>query len=254
MNTSSPRPSWASPKPANFKHQKIDDFENLRCYTLDNIRLYENADGILFPSVTHALGDGKKDSLDVWRQRVGLEEAERIGRVAANVGTSLHTMCERYLDNRNDYDRGSLPAAAELFGKLKPVLNERIEVVYAQEFPLYSLDLSVAGRCDLFCRFDGVPTVVDFKSSSKLKKEEWIENYYMQATAYSMMLRERGHEVWNFAILIASPDGMQVFKHDVSHWEEQTRDYFKFYHRKYEHSQEKFREMIAGREPDKRED
>lgn len=87
-----------------------------------------------------------------------------------------------------------------------------------------------------------------------MKKEEWIENYFMQATAYSMMLRERGVTVDDFAILIASPEGMQVFKYDVDSWVERTRNYFKGFHAKHGYSQEKFREMIAGREPDKRED
>lgn len=235
----------------NFAHEP-KQFEDFRCYTLDNIRLYENADGILFPSVTHALGDGKKGSLDAWRQRVGIEEANRIGRNAAAVGTRLHTMCERFLNNDPQYRAGSFPQETELFSKLRPVLTERVNVVYAQEFPLYSLDLGVAGRCDLFCSFDGVPSVVDFKSSSKLKKEEWIENYFMQATAYSMMLRERGYTVDKFAILIASPDGMQVFDKSVDDYVEMTREYFKGFHAKYGYSQQRFREMIGDRKPDER--
>lgn len=235
----------------NFAHEP-KQFEDFRCYTLDNIRLYENADGILFPSVTHALGDGKKDSLDAWRQRVGIEEANRIGRIAAATGTRFHTMCERFLDNRNDYGRGAFPAETELFVKIKPVLTDRVGIVYAQEFSLYSLDLGVAGRCDLFCSFDGAPAVVDFKTSSKLKKEEWIENYFMQATAYSMMLRERGYTVDKFAILIASPDGMQVFDKSVDDYVEMTREYFKGFHAKHGYSQQRFREMIGDRKPDER--
>jgi hypothetical protein len=248
VTTSSLRPTWATPKLHDFKHQHVVDFEQLRCYTLDNIRLYENADGILFPSVTHALGDGKKDSLDAWRQRIGIEEADKIGRRAAAIGTRLHTMCERFLDNRDDYNRGSLPEETELFVKIKPVLTDRVRIVYAQEFPLYSLDLGVAGRCDLYCSFDGEPTVVDFKSSSKTKKEEWIENYFMQATAYTMMLRERGVTVDNFAILVASPEGMQVFHKKVDDYIEMTRDYFKSYHARHGHTQEYFRSLIERNE------
>lgn len=235
----------------NFAHEP-KQFEDFRCYTLENIRLYENADGILFPSVTHALGDGKKDSLNEWRQRVGIEEANKIGRNAAAIGTRLHTLCEKFLNNDPHYNRGVFPQEAELFAKLRPVLVERVEVVYAQEFPLFSLDLGVAGRCDLFCSFDDIPAVVDFKSSSKLKKEEWIENYFMQATAYSMMLRERGYTVDKFAILIASPDGMQVFDKNVDDYVEMTREYFKGFHAKHEYSQQRFREMIGDRKPDER--
>lgn len=248
MITSSLRQTSAT---HNFKHEP-EQFEDFRCYTLEDIRLYENADGILFPSVTHALGDGKKESLDAWRQRVGIEEAEKIGRNAAAIGTRLHTLCEKFLNNDPNYNRSVFPQEAELFAKLRPVLVERVGVVYAQEFPLFSLDLSVAGRCDLFCSFDGVPAVVDFKSSSKLKKEEWIENYFMQATAYSMMLRERGYTVDKFVILVSSPDGVQVFDKHVDDYLEMTRVYFKGFHAKYKYSQQRFREMIGDRAPDER--
>lgn len=254
MNTSSLRQHLGSAKrERDFQHWPLTEFEQLTCYTLPDIRLYENADGILFPSVTHALGDGKKDSLNEWRQRIGLEEANRIGRIAAATGTRFHTMCERYLDNRDDYGRGAFPAETELFGKIKPVLTERIGRVHAQEFPLYSLDLGVAGRCDLHCEFDGVSTVVDFKTSSKTKKEEWITNYFMQATAYGMMLRERFLNVKKFAILIASPDEMQIFVKDIDDYIEETREYFKGFHAKHGYSQQRFREMIGDRKPDERE-
>ena len=253
MITSSLRQRLGSARTRDFQHWPLVQFEQLACYTLADIRLYENADGILFPSVTHALGDGKKDSLDEWRQRVGIEEANRIGRIAAATGTRFHTMCERVLDNRDDYGIGAFPAETELFGKIKPVLTERIGRVHAQEFPLFSLDLGVAGRCDLHCEFDSVSTVVDFKTSSKAKKEEWITNYFMQATAYGMMLRERFLKVDKFAILIASPDGIQTFVKKIDDYVEETRKYFKDFHAKHGYSQERFREMIGERKPDERE-
>ena len=93
---------------------------------------------------------------------------------------------------------------------------------------------------------------MDFKSSSKLKKEEWITGYFMQATAYAMMLREKFLRVEKFAILVASPDGMQVFKKDVDDYVEETREYFKGFHAKHGYSQERFREMIGDRQPDER--
>ncbi len=100
----------------------------------------------------------------------------------------------------------------------------------------------------MYCSFDGLPAVVDFKSSSKEKKEEWIENYFMQATAYSMMLRERGHPVDKFAILIASPYSMQVFEKSVDDYVDMTRDYFKSYHARHGHTQEYFRGLIERNE------
>jgi PD-(D/E)XK nuclease superfamily len=232
-----------------FLHHRLS-FEELKSHTLEGgFRLYENADGVLFPSVTTALGDMKRESLMEWRRRVGEAEANRIGREAASLGTRLHTMCENYLNNVLDYDRKAFPGELELFSKMRPVLDERISVVYAQEFPMYSLDLGVAGRCDCFCVFDGKPTVVDFKSSSKLKKEEWIENYFIQATAYCLMLRERfGRPIDKFAVLISSPEGMQVFHKDTEDYIEVARDYFKGYHARHGHTQEYFRGLIERNE------
>lgn len=255
MTISSPRPTWATVnKVHTFPRGEPLQFEKLQAFTLEGLRLYRNSDGFLFPSVTTALGDNSKESLDAWRAKVGLEEANKIGRIAAAIGTRMHTMLERFLDNDLEYARGAFPAETELFLKIRPVLTNSVERVYAQESGLYSLDLGVAGRVDLYCSFNGVPAVVDFKSSSKAKKEEWIQNYFMQATAYSMMLRELGHPAEKFVIIVASPDGVQVFDKNVDDYVEQTRNYFKSYHAKYGYSQDVFQQMIAGREPDKRED
>lgn len=219
------------------------------------MRLYQNEYGILFPSVTTALGDMKKDSLDEWRARIGVEEANKIAHNAASIGTRLHLMCEKYLNNDPAYNRKAFPQEAELFRHMKPILDENVELVYGQEFPLYSLDLGVAGRCDMFCRYRGKPTIVDFKSSSKPKKKEWIENYFYQATAYAMMVMERQHlPVSNFAIIISSPEGVQVFEDRVIDWIERTRDYFKSYHARHGFSQEYFKSLIGDRSPDKKEE
>jgi len=243
MQNETLNPTWA------FKQRGLQ-FDRLKCYTTETIRLYQNAEGILFPSVTHALGDMKKGTLEAWRQRVGIEEANKISRKAANLGTRVHKLAEDYLNNKPDWNRGAFPDAMQLFKPLKDRLARNVDEVYAQEFPIYSLDLSVAGRCDLFCEYGGLPTVVDFKTSGKEKREDWIINYFYQATAYAMMLRERGHRVDKFCILITSPDGLQSFNYPVDQYVEQTRDYFKSFHAKYGYSQEYFQSLINNREPD----
>lgn len=245
-STSSQNPTWV------FKQRGLE-FDKMRCYTTETIRLYENAEGILFPSVTHALGDMKKATLDSWRQKVGIEAANKISKQAADRGTRVHKLAEDFLNNKPNFMRGAFPDALELFGKLKKNLMENVKEVYAQEFPLYSLDLSVAGRCDLYCNYDGYDSVVDFKTSSGAKKKEWITNYFYQATAYAMMLRERGHKADNFYILITSPDGLQVFDQYVDDWVEETRAYFKSYHIEHNYSQDYFRSLVNNREPDREE-
>lgn len=228
----------------------------MNSYTIEGVmRLYESRTGLLFPSVTTALGEMKKDSLEEWRRRIGREEADKIGRRAAALGTRLHSICEKYLNNDPAYRANSFPGEIELFSHLRPFLDEKIEVVYGQEFPLWSKDLGVAGRCDAFCMMEGRPTIVDFKSSSKPKKEEWIENYFFQATAYAMMVMERKKvPVTRFAILVSSPEGLQVFHKPVKDYIEKTREYFHSYRTSKGHTQEYFRGLIGAQLPDKREE
>ena len=106
---------------------------------------------------------------------------------AGNRGTALHTICEDYLLNKDVYPEGVMPANIMTFSNLKPVLDTRVGKVFAVEAPLYSKKLNTAGRTDCIAEFDGVVSIVDFKTSLKPKKEEWIQDYFYQATCYSLM-------------------------------------------------------------------
>lgn len=195
-------------------------FEELEAETTDVGRVYKRGDKS-YRSVTTILGELSKKGIMEWRRRVGAAEAQKIATAASRRGTKFHTVCEKYVNNQDL--KKSNPLSLELFQKVKPVLDQNITTVYNTEFCLFSDRLNTAGRCDLFCEWNGVPTVVDYKSSTKPKKEEYIENYLLQGTVYSMMIYERlGIPVKNFAIVIGCEElpEAQVFTGKVG-------DYYK---------------------------
>lgn len=107
-------------------------------------------------------------------------------------------------------------------------LNNRVDEVYGIELPLYSARLRTAGTSDLLCRMDGVITMADFKTAEQVKREAWIQNYFIQCTTYALMIDELyGIEVPQIAVLIATEhDGLQVFKKPTKDYIGTTIDFF----------------------------
>ena len=197
------------------------DYPSLRRIQTKQGRQYVGEDNNPVPSVTTILGDtGDKTALIAWRKRVGEEEANKISHRAATRGTAVHAIVEDYINNKENYTEGYMPNVIENFKDIKGILDERIGKVYAQEVPLYSEYLELAGRVDCVAEFDGVLSIVDFKTSRKLKKKEWIENYFIQESAYAIMWEERtGVPITNIVTII-SVDGepAQVFKEHRDNW------------------------------------
>jgi len=202
----------------------------------DGSRVYVNASGVAYPSATTVLSVLSKDSIKEWRQRVGEEEANRISSTAATRGTKIHTLVEKYLGNEEitseTYEEQKVdPFNAQLFEDYKKFLN-RINNIHAQELALYSDHLRMAGRVDCIAEFEGKLAIIDFKTSRKLKRKDWIESYFLQATAYSIMYEERtGIPVPNLVIGIAvdHESEPQIFLEKRDNWVKKllnTRDYF----------------------------
>lgn len=168
----------------------------------DGKRFYQTPDGELFPSVTTVMSIMNKDAILAWRKRVGAEEANRISSKAARRGTKMHTVCENYLGNK---ELGNvMPDTLALFKQIKPMIDEYVDNVYAIEAPLYSEHLKVGGRVDCVAEFDGKPAIIDFKTSSRIKTEDKIQNYFMQCAAYAVMFEERtGIPIPRIAIIMA---------------------------------------------------
>jgi genome maintenance exonuclease 1 len=143
----------------------------------------------------------KKEAIQAWRQRVGEDVANQISRKASGRGTNVHTLCERYLNN--DSLGAVMPDAREMFLSIKPFLN-RIDNIHYQEQALWSKNLGIAGRVDCIAEYEGELSVIDFKTSKKIKKIEHIEDYFWQTCAYALMYEERvGKPIDNLVIIMA---------------------------------------------------
>ena len=172
-----------------FNHVKLDrEVPKLQQVNENGTRYYVTPEGNKYPSITTVLSAYNQKAIFEWRQRVGEEEANRVSKQASSRGTRIHTLCEHYIDNK--VPEFKTPYDKELFNSFKPVLH-RINNVYAQEIRMYSDHLRIAGTVDCVAEFDGKLSVIDFKTARKAKREEDIENYFMQATAYAIMFEER---------------------------------------------------------------
>jgi len=193
----------------------------------DGLRLYEVGDGKWYPSVTTVTSHRKKDSIIKWRQRVGEAEANKISGRASARGNKFHHMVECHLKNEEVKFDDSSPLASFLFKTAKDTLA-RINNIHLLESPLYSDTLRIAGRVDCIAEFDGELAVIDFKTSNKEKKESWIENYFVQETAYAVMYYERcGVKVDKIVTLIATEEGMMqvIEKYDLDYYYSLLKEY-----------------------------
>ena len=196
-----------------FNHTPVD-LPPVKARNSDGVRLYETPEGNKYPSITTVLSIRNKKGLHEWRKRVGNDVANYVARTAASRGTKVHHMCEDYLNNVHvswpekwkEHEKHFLPYC--LFNQLKEQALCNINGIYAQEAGLYSDKYKVAGRVDCIAEYRGVPSIIDFKTSSKERNDDWNENYYIQGSAYAEMFGERtGIEISQVVILVVTEDG-----------------------------------------------
>ena len=188
-----------------FNHEKIDiGYKDLDAETTDSGRTYSTPDGKSYPSVTTVLSILNEHIIQAWRDRVGEEEANRISGKASNRGTRVHSIVEKYLNNEDTTK--ALPHIRQSLENLKPVLDDHIGTIFGLEVPLYSNHLGVAGRCDCIAQYNGVPSIIDFKTSRYIKKKEKISNYFAQGAAYAIMWEERTGMVIPNVVVIMDVD------------------------------------------------
>lgn len=186
-----------------------------------------------YPSVSTVLSmTGDRSGLEAWRVRVGPEEADRIMQLAANRGSAMHAIIEQHFNSRviTEEESGN-ELSQRLYTTLKPLLG-RITPL-ALEIKLWSDKLQLNGRADCVGYLDGVLSVIDFKSSLKEKREEWITDYFLQAAYYSMMIFELTHvPVTQLAILIAVEQGRpQLFTSPVGDFVESAIKRIRYFQR-----------------------
>ena len=175
-------------------HEKFSEMKRL--YE-DNIRYYQIEDKLCYPSITSVISFINKGKFAGWRKRVGEEEANRVTKHSTTRGTKFHTLCEVYLQN-GDYKslpEYEVPLVKLMFDAAKPHLDKRINNIYQQETSMSSDKFCLAGSVDLICEVDGELAVVDFKTAKEEKPVEWIQDYFVQLSAYWAMFSERTGKV-----------------------------------------------------------
>ena len=168
-------------------------FKNLERFLIEGVRYYGVDDSIAYPSITSVISFINRAKFADWRQRVGVEEANRVSKQATTRGTDLHLVFEEYIANR-DYkslEAWKRPLIQLMFKAAKPHLDSRIDNIFQQETRMCSHKLQLAGSVDLICEVDEELAIVDFKTSKAEKPEEWLEDYFVQLSAYWAMFSER---------------------------------------------------------------
>ena len=199
---------------AKFNHVSVE-LPELKTVTINRKRFYITPKEKYYPSITTVLSIRNKKGLMEWRKRVGDEVANYVSGKAASRGTKVHHMCEDYLNNmetdfpdkwekhKNDF----LPWC--LFGQLKNKVLINISDIYGQECGLYSDKYRVAGRVDCIAKYNGVLSIIDFKTSTKERSDSWNENYYIQCSAYAEMFTELTEiDISQIVILVVTEDGV----------------------------------------------
>ena len=182
-----------------------------------------------YPSVTSITSFKNAKFFKEWRTKIGEDEANRITARATQRGTAFHSIAEDYINGELNLEKylDNNPLSVRMFQSAKDTLN-RIDNIHCLESFLYSHYLGLAGRVDCIAEFDGELAVIDFKTSTKEKKEEHIENYFVQETAYAAMFLERtGIEVKKIVTLIATEEGsIQIFqKHNLDDYLQLLKSY-----------------------------
>ena len=213
-----------------FKHLNLHNFPNLKAKTTAQGRRYF-VEGNAYPSVTTVIGEKKKDSILKWRRKVGEEEANAISKRASTRGNKCHKLAEDYLSNKPlDRYRDDVLSLG-LFHQIRPYID-KINNIHALEESLYSHTLKLAGRVDCIAEYDNELAIIDFKTSTKFKREEWIQDYFSQETAYAIMFQElTGLKVKQLVTIIAVETGTpQVFiKKDILTYVPKLKEYIDYY-------------------------
>ena len=198
-------------------------------------RFYD-INGTNYPSVTSVLGVRKKIELQQWRDRIGDDVANwEMGR-AARRGTATHNLIENYIKNEPLTEKSILPLG--LFKIMKPYIDQ-IQNIHCLETVLYSSKYKLAGQVDCIAEYNGKLSVIDFKTANKERKEEWIDNYFLQCTAYGLMYEELfKKEIDQIVVIIGGEDGSIVSyvkekKDYISKLEEVVEDFYKMFELEY---------------------
>ena len=201
------------------------NIDGKRHYLVPDPRSGEES-ALAYPSITTLLGWYSGFGIKKWRDKVGHEESNKITRQAANRGTAVHKIVEDYITNKiedsGDYLKSQMPTYHSDFLKFKQIIDKNIGKIYGIETALWSHKYHVAGRSDCIAEWDGRMSVVDWKTSRKIKKREHIENYFLQGTFYACAYTElTGTEVdYLNIVMVPESDEPVIFTECIHDWKD----------------------------------
>jgi len=214
------------------------DYKPISRKSVDGKRKYLTPDGGAVASVTTILDATKdKSGLIAWRKRVGEKKAQEIVTEAASVGTRMHKYLEDYVETGEWPTAGSNPYAQQAHGMAEVIHNEamtHVDEVWGSEVALYVPNL-YAGTTDLVGTYKGSPCIMDFKQTNKPKKLEWVEDYFLQLTAYAIAHNEiYGTDIREGHVFMCSRAGeyqqFDIWPDEFDEWEKAWWDrVYKYY-------------------------
>jgi genome maintenance exonuclease 1 len=189
------------------------NYVELKRETIDGSRKYVTPDGFKVPSVTTVLDATKseesKKALHEWRKRVGVEKAQQITTEAAGRGTRMHKWLENYVKTGETGEPGSNPYSKQSHTMAHSIISQGLSnctEFWGTEVSLYFPEV-YAGTTDLVGLHNSDEAILDFKQTNKPKKREWIEDYFLQLTAYANAHNEiYGTKIRKGVILMCSAD------------------------------------------------
>ena len=208
-----------------FKHVNMEALPELDCETLPTGRTYITPEGNKYPSITTVLSLLSKDGILAWRKRVGEETANKITAQATKRGTNFHSLVEDYLRREKEFIEFDNVLQEGMFKAMQPVLDEVIPI--ALEAPLYSNVLQMAGRVDCVGIFNDQLSIIDFKTSAKFKEDYMAESWFIQMTAYAIMVEElTGQAIEEITALVAieGHNSFQIFSADPLDYVDKLND------------------------------
>lgn len=187
-----------------FNHVEIE-VPQLSRKTIDGVRYYDTPSGKKLVSITSVISHYNREIFVNWRKRVGNEEANKVTKQSTSRGTDTHTLIEHYLKNE---DLPTVQPLSDMLFKIAKGDLKNIDNIHGLETPLYSEYLGIAGTVDCIAEYNNELAIIDFKTSKKPKKREWIEGYFVQCAAYACMLYElTGLTVKKFVIIMTCENG-----------------------------------------------
>ena len=218
-----------------FNLNLIENLPKLEQINSEHGRTYKTPEGNLYPSVTTVLGKMlDKSAIEAWKQRLGEQEANRQSKYAADRGTVVHHLCEDLLLNRPVSLKGIMPIPLSLYKQFERTLVKNVDNIRGSELFLYSDKFKVAGSTDLIADWNGSTSIIDFKTSGKFKKKEWIESYFLQCALYSFMLWERTGVICKQLVVIIGVEMAQepqIFIEDPKIWLPKAKELCDSFHK-----------------------